>query len=229
MGIKYFSSSTTIKNKILKEGINNISFEVIKDNFSSWKEAYDEEQFLIFQNWSNELLLNKSCYFGKKDFGVISDDAKKRISKKSNNMWKKDDIRDKIIKSQKKSWTTERKQNQIIRLKNEFWTVDRKKEHSEKMKGHIGSKKLKGIPKPEGFGKKISDKLKNKPKSQEHKEKLSKARQGKTYPNNRKLSSKIILEIYNKLINGEKCKKIKEDYNLSISMVYRIKKGDIRP
>jgi hypothetical protein len=229
LGIKYFSSSKIVKYLISINGVDNFIFEIINDTFTSWKETYDYEQSIIFANWGDSQLLNKSCYYGKKDFGVISSESKQMISKKSLEMWKNDEMVNKIKISQKNSWTPERKKTQSERLKKEFWTDERKLEHSEKMKGHIGSIKLRGVKKPDGFGKKISNKLKNKPKTQNHKENLSKSRTGKTYPNIRKLTPNQILEIYHKLLNGENYNKIKSDYNISTSMVYRIKNGVIKP
>jgi len=229
LGIKYFSSSKTIEKLISIEGVNNFTFEVIKNNFPFWKDAYDYEQSLIFDNWGNPLLLNKSCYYGKKDFGVISNESKKIISNKSIKMWSDEEKVKKIIFNQKKSWTPERKKSQSERLKNEFWTEERKLSHSEKMKGHKGSKKLKGVKKPNGFGEKISNKLKDKPKTKEHRENLSKARLGQTYHHLRKLTSNLILEIYNKLMVGVNYNEIKSEYNISTSMVYRIKNGVIKP
>lgn len=229
LGIKYFSSSKIVKSLISINGVDNFIFEIINNTFTSWKEAYDYEQSIIFSFWGNPQLLNKSCYYGKKDFGVISSESKNLISKKSSEMWKNDEMVTKIKESQKKSWTPERKQIQSERLKKEFWTEERKLEHSEKMKGHPGSIILRGVKKPDGFGEKISKKLKNKPKTEKHKENLSKARLGKTYPNNRKLPSKIISEIYYKLLNGENYNIIKTEYNISTSMVYRIKNGVIKP
>ena len=81
LGIKYFSSSGSLKSIILEKGIESFIFEIIKDSYKSWKEAYDEEQSMIFDNWENPLKMNKSCYYMKKDFGIISEDSKKRISK----------------------------------------------------------------------------------------------------------------------------------------------------
>ena len=76
---------------------------------------------------------------------------------------------------------------------------------------------------------KISNKLKDKPKTKEHRENLSKARLGQTYHHLRKLTSNLILEIYNKLMVGVNYNEIKSEYNISTSMVYRIKNGVIKP
>ena len=229
LGVKYFSSSKTLKKLIKISGSDSFHYEILKDNYSSWKECYDSEQSMIFNEWGNILLLNKSCYYKKKDFGVIDNKSKSKISEKSKMMWSNDDLRKKIINLQKNSWTDDRKEKQSVRLKTEFWSDERKKLHSDKMMGHKGSIKLKGVKKPIGFGNKISEKMKNKNKTVLHKENLSKSRQGKKFPHLRKLSSEIISEIYCKLNNGSNYKIIMEEYNLSMSMVYRIKNKVITP
>lgn len=229
LGVKYFSSSKILKKMISNLGIESFTFIILNDKYTTWKECYDSEQYMIHSEWGNPLLINKSCYFGKKDFGIISDEIKNKISSTSKKMWQNPEIVDKIIESQKKSWSEKRKKEQSIRLKTDFWTDKRKKSHSDKLKGHKGSLKLKGVKKPDGFGEKISHKLKNKPKSILHKENLSKSRLGKKYPHIRKLTPDLITEIYNKLCQGVNYNVIKEEYRISTSMVYRIKKREITP
>lgn len=220
LGVRYFSSSKTLKVLIEKEGIKSFIFEV-NEMYNNWSEAYHAEQKLISDKWDSKLKLNKSCYFGKKDFGVISDDAKKKISISSKKMWEKN--KDKMIESQKNSWTPERRieYKKIISSK---WTSERKTKHSNLLKGHVGSKKLKGIPKYGGFGEKVSISLKGKNKTKKHKENISKSKKGKSYPYSRKLTpimvNNIIIDLQNKKIPIE----IAKEYNISMSTVYRIKK-----
>jgi hypothetical protein len=173
LGIKYFSSSKIVKSLLASGSISDFKFTVISE-YCSWEEAYLAEQALIFKNWSSTHRLNKTCYFGKKNFAVISDDTKAKISSKSKEMWLIH--RDKIVNSQKDSWNDSRREK-YSNLTKSRWTDEAKASHSIKLTGHVGSTKLKGVPKPEGFGKLISSKLSNKPKSEEHKRKLSEARQ----------------------------------------------------
>jgi len=229
LGVRYFSSSNMVKKIINTISVDAFIFEIVNDTYECWKDAYDAEQLLIFENWNNPLILNKACYYGKKDFGVISDDAKQTLSKKTLERWKDPLFRDAIGVAQRKSWSAERKLKQSNRLKNEFWTSEMKQSHSEKMMGRVGSTKLKGVKKPIGFGEIISNKLKNVPKTIIHKKRLSEARLGKKYPHIRKLSPEIILEIYDKLSKGESYIDIKANYNITTSMVYRIKNRSIIP
>jgi hypothetical protein len=228
LGIKYFSSSRNLKSIIFESGIESFIFEIIKDSYKSWKEAYDDEQSMIFDNWENPLKMNKACYYMKKDFGIISEDSKKRISKKSLEMWADEEKASNIIEKQKESWSDERRERNSEMMKSK-WTEERRKNHSEKLKGHAGSKKLKGIKKPEGFGEKISERLKGVKKSEDHKKKLSEARKGKIYPHLRKLSSKDIKEIQEKITNGQKISNLSKEYSVSLKIIYSIRNGILKP
>lgn len=228
LGIKYFSSSENLKSMILERGEESFIFEIIKDSYKSWKEAYDDEQLMIFNDWENPLNINKACYYMKKDFGIISEDSKKIISKKSLEMWKDEEMSSKIIEKQKESWTDERREKYREMTKSK-WTVERREKHSEKLKGRIGSKKLKGIKKPEGFGQKISEKLKGVKKSEETKRKISESKTGKIYPHLRKLSSENIKEIQEKINEGRKISDLSKEYNVSQIMIYRIRNGSLNP
>jgi len=228
LGIKYFSSSKNLKSMIFERGSENFIFEIIKNSYNSWEEAYEDEQLLIFNNWENPLKINKACYYMKKDFGIISNDSKKIISEKSLDMWRDKEKAANIIEKQKGSWTEERREKNKNMMKDQ-WTDERKKNHSEKMKGHPGSKKLIGVKKPEGFGEKISEKLKGLKKSDDHKKKLSEARKGKTYSHLRKLSSEKIEEIQIKILEGKKVSDLSKEYEASLDMIYKIKRGSLKP
>lgn len=228
LGIKYFSSSKKVKNLISEIGIENFTFEIINDTYSSWEKAYGDEQFIISKNIENPLNMNKACYYRKKDFGVISEESKKIISQKSLSMWSDEEKSKKIIENQKKSWTEERRKKYSEMMAN-LWTVERKENHSKKLKGHPGHKKLKGIKKPEGFGEKISERLKGLEKSEDHRKKISEARKGKVYPHLRKLASEKIEEIQIKIAEGKNKSDLSKEYDVSLSMIYKIKNGKLKP
>lgn len=219
LGIKYFSSSTTIKKLIKSNGVASLKFEIMNSQYKSWKSAYHAEQKLINSEWDNPLLLNKSCYYMKKDFGVISNEAKRKISKSSKQMWTDINHRELMSIKQKNSWTPERKKHHSIFMKS-LWTPERRKQHSDKISGHVGTTKCKGVPKPKGFGKKVSGRLKGKPKSDVHRQHISDAKTGVT----RKVSAEIIKLLFSDFEMSLPYKTLISKYNLSHSTIYKIKK-----
>lgn len=74
---KYKSSCQEIKNNF-----NNYNWIILAEFFNS-DSAYDYEQFLIYSNWSDPLLMNKSCFYLKNRFksSPLSETHKKAISK----------------------------------------------------------------------------------------------------------------------------------------------------
>lgn len=50
----------------IKQNFNLYEWNIIAEFFSG-DDAYDFEQKLIYENWGNPLLLNKSCFFNKRD------------------------------------------------------------------------------------------------------------------------------------------------------------------
>jgi len=78
IGYVYFTSS-----KYVKPRFSEFDISIIAEFFSGL-DAYEFEQELIYQNWNNPLLLNKSCYHGKQKFrsnGPQSDEHKAKHSK----------------------------------------------------------------------------------------------------------------------------------------------------
>jgi len=73
---KYRTSS-----KIVKQNFDDYHWYIVAEFFDS-DDAYDFEQYLIFQFWSDPLLLNESCYHGKPRFKSkpLTEDHKKSIS-----------------------------------------------------------------------------------------------------------------------------------------------------
>jgi hypothetical protein len=84
-GITYKTSAPKIE-----ETFNQFNWQIIAEFFDG-DSAYDFEQLLIFENWNNPLLLNKSCFHNKKRFkakkGInnrigfrVSDETKLKLS-----------------------------------------------------------------------------------------------------------------------------------------------------
>lgn len=78
LGIKYFTSS-----KIVKLNFEEFEHTVLAEFFNS-DDAYKFEQYLIFENWGNPLLLNKFHQYNSlkmfKTNGVVSDETRNKIS-----------------------------------------------------------------------------------------------------------------------------------------------------
>jgi len=66
-GNKYKTSS-----KYLSYPFEEYNQTIIAEFFtdSAQSDAYDFEQELIFKNWGNPMLVNKSCYFGKRKWST---------------------------------------------------------------------------------------------------------------------------------------------------------------
>ena len=60
LGIEYFTSS-----KYVKPRFHEFNYTIIQE-FIDPTEAYDLEQFLIYQELKNPLILNRRCYYGSK-------------------------------------------------------------------------------------------------------------------------------------------------------------------
>lgn len=78
LGIQYFTSS-----KIVKPKFEEFEYIILAEFFNS-DDAYKFEQYLIFQNWGNPLLLNKFHQYNSlkmfKTNGTISDETRNKIS-----------------------------------------------------------------------------------------------------------------------------------------------------
>lgn len=71
LGNQYKTSSKKVK-PIFDEFDWHIVAEFINpDRIQAAKDAYAAEQLMIYENWGNPLLLNKSCYHSKEQFNTI--------------------------------------------------------------------------------------------------------------------------------------------------------------
>lgn len=160
--VKYFSSS-----KIVKERIKNgeIFTGEILLKFIDQNEAYETEQLTILEHFTNPLILNRSCYYKRKGFGILTEKAKLKISESSKLKWQDPKYIEKMNK--RKRWTEESKRIQSERL-----TGVKRPEHSNLLK----SKNTKLPPnhpflaktKSEDHKRKISISHTGKSKSEEH-------------------------------------------------------------
>jgi hypothetical protein len=151
-----------------------------------------------------------------------SNESKEKMSQSNKGNNRSSETREKQSVAQKESWNETRKKC-WGKYMNEFWTDERKKQHGEKIMGHTGSTKCKGVKKHEGFGKLVSAGNIGKPKSETHRENISLARTGKKYPYSRKITKIIEENIMKDLLSGIKVRVIADTYNLSQSVIYRIK------
>ncbi len=122
--IKYFSSSNTVKERI-KNG-ENYTGEILL-RFVDQAEAYETEQLTILEHFTNPLILNRSCYYKRKGFGILTQEAKNKISETSKSNWQNPKFIEKMNK--RKRWTEESKQIQSERL-----TGVKRPDHSKVLK-----------------------------------------------------------------------------------------------
>jgi len=165
--IKYFTSSKVVKKKIKnnEKYIGLILFESFNKT-----EAYNTEQQIINDNFSNPKILNRVSFYNRKGFGLFSQQVLLEMSLRSKNNWKNDEFRRKQLS--KKKWSDERKKEHSQYLKDR-WENDKKYRnavilsHTENIVSDETKKKMRK-PKPIGFGLKISKALKGKKKTLEH-------------------------------------------------------------
>lgn len=161
LGIHYFSSS---------KYINKTNFDqyqiFILEKFDDAIDAYAFEQKLIFDNWGDSLLLNESCFHGKKKFlnlpgYTLSDDFKNKRSiltkGKSNPMYgKKGKLSPHFGKKRPEHSKRMTGENNPMYKKQHSEKV--KIEHSKRMKGRIPHNK--GKTYEEKYGKEKSNIIK---------------------------------------------------------------------
>lgn len=170
--IKYHSSSKSVK--ILLETGLKCRYTIIQSDLSQ-ETAYNLEQELIFEKFQDSLCLNKACYFGRDGFGVLSENAKRKISESLKLRWNDDEYKKRMSEIHKLRWKDESlmlKEKQILRL-----TGKSKPEHSLKLKGKVKSEETKAKlrkPKHPGFGALVSASLTGIPKSELHKQNMRK-------------------------------------------------------
>lgn len=165
---KYYSSS-----KVVRQRIDNgepYSGEILAEGMTQ-EVAYNLEQKTIYENFTDEKILNRVCHYGREGFGILSDAAKTVLSEKTLRRWQDPEYKKMLAEKQSKAWTKERRLEQSKRLKGR-----KRPEHGEKLKGRTLSEEHKQKlrkPKVESHGKNLSKALKGVPKSEEHKKKLS--------------------------------------------------------
>jgi len=73
--ITYFTSSKEVKHRLLSKEpcYASIIFQSVNK-----EEAYIYEQNNILQHWGDHRLLNKSCYYHRIGWGLLSDEAKQK-------------------------------------------------------------------------------------------------------------------------------------------------------
>jgi hypothetical protein len=85
---KYFTSSTTVKELIIQEGVDYFKPTIV-NFFDSKQEALEFEYSLIKENLNNPKLLNKSM--GK--CTIWNDDLKKQVSNSVRKLWENEEYR----------------------------------------------------------------------------------------------------------------------------------------
>lgn len=169
--INYFSSSKLVKEKIKTEKYKG---EILLTSINQ-QTVYDYEQKLISENIEHPKCLNQTCYFKREGFGVLSENVKTKLGKKSKERWSNPEYRQMMIDKQTAAWDDKRKKEYSNYMSSQ-WTNERKKEHSKKLRGrqHTEEQLIKmRKPKHSGHGAKVSASTKNVPKSKSHKESLS--------------------------------------------------------
>ena len=174
LGIVYFTSCRSIS----KDNFDEYSAEIIAEFFTA-KDAYEFEQELIFSNWFEPLLINKSCYHNKHQFRnksgyTLSEEqcaTRSRSQSGSNNsMFGKTGPNSPLF-GRKRPDHSKKMTGIGNPMYNKHHTQKVKDEHSKRMKGSIPI--LKNKTYEEVFGNE---------KAADIKEKLRKHNLGKTVP-----------------------------------------------
>ena len=167
--VKYFTSSKLVKQRIID---GDMPVGEILATFTDQQTASEYEQQMIYELFDDHNILNQSCYFGRSGFGLLNDDARKKISNRSKELWSDPTYRDKMVEKRKSSWTDERKLEQSNRL-----TGVKRPQHSDFMKSQPVNQAFVEYSKGERSDEHkqaISAALSGKPKSEEHKQNLKK-------------------------------------------------------
>lgn len=172
--VKYNTSSKIVKS--LLEIATPCNYEILFRGLDK-ETAYEKEQEIIKEYINEEKCLNQVCYYGRDGFGIMSEDAKKKMSKKIKERWDDPEYKKKMSEIHKKRWAENPnlKEEQVKRLSGK-----KRPEHSKKMTGRKFDEDVKEKmrkPKCEGHGENVSKALKGKPKSEDHKKSLGISRQ----------------------------------------------------
>lgn len=152
--VKYFTSSRIVKSKI------DCFDPSIIEIFDSAQEAYDYEQLLIYENWEDPLMINKSCYHNKKAFKQsdhLSEDHKLNISKATKGRVFSDEHKQKLAKAKLGKPLSEE-------TKKKMSEVRTGRSHSDSTKDKI-SAKHKGRRFSDDHKRKLSEAARNRRKS----------------------------------------------------------------
>jgi hypothetical protein len=167
--VRYFSSSKIVRERIKNGECHRGEILAI---FDQQQTSYEFEQQRIYDNFGHPLILNQSCYFGRKGFGILTESARQKISKRSKELWSDPKYREYLTIKRKESWTEDRKKQQSLRLSGQ-----KRPDHSKLMKSRpVNPKFIENAKSPRSTKHKqaISESLKGKKKSEEHKQKLKK-------------------------------------------------------
>ena len=166
LGFEYFTSSEYVEPRF-----HEFNYTIIQE-FVDPFEAYDLEQFLIYQELKNPLILNRRCHYGKeKRFtnsgNKHSDKTKAKISatkkgKLSSNKGKPKSEEHKAKISAAKKGVPIRPRSEEHKAKISAAKIGKPRSEETKAKISAGGK---GIPKPkpDGFGAKLSAAMKGIP------------------------------------------------------------------
>lgn len=164
---------------------------IIVSEFDDGDAAYEYEQQLIYENWNDPLLLNESCYHGKRSFkrtGPCSDETKRKIGNankiKLTGITRSDEFKKKISEANKGKTISQETRDKLSKIVSEEhkknprkWSNESKKKLSETNKGRKISDEQK---------KKISEakrkRDKERPISEETKKKISETLKGRPSP-----------------------------------------------
>lgn len=92
--------------KQVKPNFDQYEWQILAEFFDS-DDAYNFEQFLIYENWDNPLLINKSCYHNKRQF-------RKRMDGSNNSMYGKNHNEETKQKCQKRLLVTKEGLGSVI-------------------------------------------------------------------------------------------------------------------
>jgi len=159
LGIDYFTSS-----KYVEPRFHEFNYTIIQE-FTDPREAYDLEQFLIYQELKNPLMLNRRCHYG----------SKKRFTPSGNQV--SSETKAKMSAAHK----GKSKGPQSEEHKAKLSAANRGKSASKQSRTKMSIAK-KGVPKSEEHKAKISAANKGKSTSKETKSKISAAKKGVPNP-----------------------------------------------
>lgn len=158
----------------IKATFSEFSWFILAE-FHNGDDAYDFEQLSIFEEWGNPLLLNKSCFHGKRKFN-------------RNNKSPSIKTRLKVSKSLKGIKNTEQ-HNKNISIGNtgKTRTPEQNKRNSDDRKGKTASDKTKA---------KMSKSSKGKPKSEQHRLNMCKPKPKIKCPHCNKIGANGLMKRY---------------------------------